>query len=389
MEEAPDDQEGEKTFIEEQSILDKYKAAAEIADEAVKLVTEKCVPGADIAEICKFGDDHIEEASLKVFNSKKTKKFRRGVAFPTCVSVNHILGNYSPMPDESTKLEEGDVAKIDLGVHIDGYIAISGHTIVVTAKPEEKVKGKAADVILAAHAAKEAALRTLLAGNKNTQVTEVINNVAKEYNTNVVKGVFSHKLKKHVIDGSDVIAATKGQKCEEYEFHQGDVFGLEIFITSGQGKAKQSELRTTIFKRVIENTYLLKSDKARKFLKEVNQKHPSLPFSIRNFEDQTAVKIGVVQCLDHQLLEPFQVVEEKKGEVVAHYKASIAVLSNGTVFLSGNLPFDSSKYESELKIQDKELADLLALSMDLKDQKKRRKQTEKEPKVQSEEVKKD
>lgn len=62
MEDVPDEQDGEKTFIEEQSILDKYKAAAEIADETVKLVTQKCVPGADIAEICKLGDAHVEEA---------------------------------------------------------------------------------------------------------------------------------------------------------------------------------------------------------------------------------------------------------------------------------------------------------------------------------------
>ena len=380
-------EEGEKTFIEEQSILDKYKAAGEIADEVVKLVTEKCVVGADISEICEFGDKTIEESCLKVFNSKKTKKLRRGVAFPTCVSINHVIGNYSPMQDESTKLEDGDVAKIDLGVQIDGYIALSGHTIAVTANPGDKVTGKAAQVILAAHDAKEAALRTLLAGNKNTQVTDVINNVAKEYGTNIVKGVFSHKLKKHVIDGSDVIASTKGQKCEEYEFHLGDVFGLEVFVSSGAGKAKQSELRTTVYKRVIENTYLLKSDKARKFLKEVNQKHPSLPFSTRAFEDQTAVRIGVKQAMDHDLLEPFQVVEEKKGEIVAHWKASVAVLANGTIFISGQQPFDRSRYETDQKVEDKELAALLEVSMDLKEQKKRKKDTEKAPKVTDEDKK--
>lgn len=344
-------EEGEKTFIEEASILDKYKAAGEIADEVLKLVTEKCVPGADIAEICAFGDKTIEESCLKVFNSKKTKKLRRGVAFPTCVSVNHIIGNYSPSADESSKLEEGDVTKIDLGAHIDGYIALAGHTIVVSADPTQKVTGKAASVIKAVHDAKEAALATIITGNKNTQVTDVINNVAKEYGTNIIKGVFSHKLKKHVIDGSDVIAATKGQKHEEYEFHPGDVFGLEIFVSSGTGKAKQSEIRTTVYKRVIENTYLLKSDKARKFIKEVNQKYPSLPFSTRSFEDQTAARIGVKQALDHQLIEPFQVVEEKKGEVVAHWKASVAVLAKRTIFLSGNMPFDAAKYEAEKKVE--------------------------------------
>ena len=39
--EDTEQEENEKTFIEEPSILDKYKAAGEIADEIVRLVSEK------------------------------------------------------------------------------------------------------------------------------------------------------------------------------------------------------------------------------------------------------------------------------------------------------------------------------------------------------------
>ena len=372
--EAEGDHEEEKTFIEEPAILDKYQAAAEIADRVIKAISEKMTPGTDIATLCKEGDDLIEEESKKVFHGKKTKKLRRGVAFPTSISVNHILGNYCPLPEESTTLEEGDVAKIDLGAQIDGYIAISGHTVVVSENKEATISGRTADVVLAARAAKEAALRTILAGNKNSQVTEVINNTAEEFKCKIVKGVFSHKLHKHVIDGDDAIASTPGQKCEDYEFHIGDVFGLEIFVSSGTGKPKASELKTNIYKRRQENTYLLKSDKARAFLKQVNTKYPTLPFSVRHFEDQTAVRIGVKHCLDHELIEPFAVIEEEKGEVVAHWKSTIAILANGTVALSGNMEIDESHFETDNKIESQELKDLLAVSMDLKDQKKRRKE---------------
>jgi curved DNA binding protein len=372
--EGEGDSEVDKTFVEDASVLDKYKAAGEIADATIKMLTPLLVPGADIFEICKKGDDYIEEEAQKVFNRKKTKKLRRGVAFPTSVSVNHVIGNFSPLKDESAQLQQGDIAKVDLAVHIDGYIAISGHTVFVTADPTAKATGRAADVMLAAHAAKEAALRTILPGNKNSQVTEVVNKAAEEFKCRIVKGVFSHKLKKHVIDGNDVISSSVSDtKTEQYEFHVGDVFGLEIFVSTGSGKPKQSETRTTIFKRAVENTYLLKSDKARSFLKQVNTKYPSLPFSLRAFEDETTARIGVKHCLDHQLLEPFNVVEEDKGELVAHWKADVAVLPNGTAFLSGNLPFDASQCETDNKIEAQELSDLLALSMDLKEQKKRKK----------------
>lgn len=383
--EGEGDSEVEKTFIDEQSILDKYKASAEIADSVINAITPKLVPGADIATLCKEADDLIDEQVKTVFHSKKTKKLRRGIAFPTSISVNHILGNYSPLPEESTTLEEGDVAKIDLGVQIDGYIAISGHTHVVAADAATKVSGRAADVILAAHAAKEAALRTMLPGNKNTQVTEVINKTVEEFKCKIVKGVFSHKLKKHVIDSEDVIASTPGHKVEEYEFHIGDVFGLEIFVTSGTGKPKASELKTNIYKRRLENTYLLKSDKARSFLKQVNTRYPALPFSLRHFEDQTAVRIGVKHCLDHDLIEPFAVIEEEKGEVVAHWKATVALLANGTVFLSGNFDVNKDNFDTENTIENQEIKDLLAVSMDLKDQKKRRKDQEKKAKEEAKE----
>lgn len=82
-----------------------------------------CVPGSDVYTICTEVDKLIEEELKKVYNNKKAKKLERGIAFPTCISVNHIFGHYSPLSDESSKLEEGDLAKIDLGCHLDGFVA--------------------------------------------------------------------------------------------------------------------------------------------------------------------------------------------------------------------------------------------------------------------------
>jgi methionine aminopeptidase len=113
----------DENFIERPAILDKYKAAAEICNAALKKVIGLCVVGADIHTVCQEGDKFMEEELKKVFSNKKSKKLERGIAFPTCVSVNNILGHFSPMKDESAALKEGDVAKIDLGCHLDGFIA--------------------------------------------------------------------------------------------------------------------------------------------------------------------------------------------------------------------------------------------------------------------------
>ena len=52
-----------------------------------------------------------------------------GIAFPCCISVNNCICHYSPLThDADTVLKEGDLAKIDLGAHIDGFIAVVAHT---------------------------------------------------------------------------------------------------------------------------------------------------------------------------------------------------------------------------------------------------------------------
>jgi methionine aminopeptidase len=113
----------DENFLERPAILDKYKAAALITQAALQKVIGLCVPGADIYTICQEGDKHMDEELKKVFASKKSKKLERGIAFPTSISVNHIFGHYSPMGDESSALAEGDIAKIDLGCHLDGFVA--------------------------------------------------------------------------------------------------------------------------------------------------------------------------------------------------------------------------------------------------------------------------
>ncbi len=99
----------------------------------------------------------MDEELRKVFNNKKSKKLERGIAFPTCISVNNVMGHYSPMKDDSSLLKEGDVAKIDLGCHLDGFVAQAAHTIVVSADPKSTVSGKKAEVILSAYNAFKAA----------------------------------------------------------------------------------------------------------------------------------------------------------------------------------------------------------------------------------------
>lgn len=166
-------------------------------DKAIEL----CVDGADVSTICGTVDTFIDEELKKVFAGKKSKKLERGISFPCCISINEVMGHFSPCPDDTVALKNEDLVKIELGAHIDGYAASAGHTLVVGGKS----KGKQADTILAAYDAFQAAVKSIKVGGLNQDVTAKIQAVCDEYEVVPVQGVLSHKTKKHLIDGNESI----------------------------------------------------------------------------------------------------------------------------------------------------------------------------------------
>ena len=90
-----------------------------------------------------------------------------------------------------------------------------------------------------------------------------------------------------MLDGSDVIInkALPDQRVADYEFAPGDVFGLDIYVSTGAGKPKLGDSRPTVYKRDIQTNYNLKMKSARAFYAEVSKRYPTLPFSIASFED--------------------------------------------------------------------------------------------------------
>ena len=109
-----------------------------------------------------------------------------GVAFPTCISVNNVICHYTPLLSEpDTNLADGDLVKIDLGAHIDGFIAVVAHSFVIGAAADNPVTGRKADVVMAAHLASEAALRLVKPGNENTEVTETTSKIGEAFDCKV------------------------------------------------------------------------------------------------------------------------------------------------------------------------------------------------------------
>merc|ERR1711939_318328 len=116
--------------------------------------------------------------------------------------------------------------------------------------------------------AAEAALRLVQVGNTNTQVTEAFTKVAEEFKCKPVQGVLSHQLKKHVIDGNRTIIGceTVEERVDEFEFEMNEVYCIDVVMSTGEGKSRETELRHTVYKRAPDIAYSLKTQKARQFI---------------------------------------------------------------------------------------------------------------------------
>ena len=175
-----------------------YKAAATIANTALAAVGNFLAPGRTALDACVIGDTVVTAECAKVF--KKDKKLTKGLAFPTCVSINECVAHFSPLKgDPKVELAAGDMVKVDLGVHIGGHIALVAHTFVVPSEDgPATLEGPKADVVAAAYTAAEAAAKSMRPGATNGDITKLLGSVADSFGVNRVQGVLMHEMKRWV-----------------------------------------------------------------------------------------------------------------------------------------------------------------------------------------------
>lgn len=148
------------------------------------------------------------------------------------------------------------------------------------------------------------------------------------------------------------------------EFAVHEVYAMDVFVTTGGGKMKEADASTTVHKRSDE-TYLLKMKASRAFFSEVCNRFTMMPFTLRAFEDEKKAKMGLKECVTHELLHPYPVQQDADGKEVAQFKYTVLVVPNGNIRINGGL-FDPSLFKSEHKIEDKEVLALLAQSANRK-----------------------
>uniref|UniRef100_A0AAF5PIX6 Peptidase M24 domain-containing protein n=2 Tax=Wuchereria bancrofti TaxID=6293 RepID=A0AAF5PIX6_WUCBA len=362
-------------------VVTKYAMAADIVNAVLRELITATKDGVEVGEICDLGDRLMNERIAKVF--KKEKDTLKGIAMPTCISINNCVCHFSPLrSDPPIIIKDGQMVKIDLGAHIDGFIATAAHTVVVGASPENKIKDRMANVMLAAYNAMEAAIRMLRPGlYKNMEITDMIDKIANIYKVRPVENMLSHELRKNKIDGEKQIIQNPGEKqrseMTKCSFEKFEVYAIDILMSTGEGKTRILDSRTTVYKKVDDLVYSLKVKASRMFLSAAVNKYGLMPFTLRSFEDEKLAKMGVVECERHNLMRPYQVFYERDGEYVAQFKSTVLIMPNGLLKITG-FPIDMNTLESDIKIEDQLITSLLNSSLKPKKAKKKPKSDKKD-----------
>ena len=109
--------------LRDPKVVDRYRAAGTVCQQAMAGAVAKAVAGAAIADVCEFVDALIETLCSQAFKSGGKGKTAgaadgseksKGVAFPTCISVGETVSHCSPFKADKdvAPLAVGDMVKM-------------------------------------------------------------------------------------------------------------------------------------------------------------------------------------------------------------------------------------------------------------------------------------
>lgn len=195
--------------------LPALRAAGRIAAEARREGESLIVEGAAVRDVCEA----VEQAILRRGG---------GLAFPVQSSRNAIAAHYCPSPDDETVYAEGDLAKLDLGVHVDGWVVDTAITVNVGDQPENR------GLVDAARAALEAAIALAAPGRPVRDLSEVIESTILGRGFRTVRNLCGHGVGRWIVHGPPAIPNVP-DACGDV-LAEGMVIAIEPFATDGVGR---------------------------------------------------------------------------------------------------------------------------------------------------------
>lgn len=290
-----------------------YLKAGEISREIKRLVETREWRGKSYSDLCQFVEEGISSRGGRP-------------AFPCNVCADETAAHYTAEIDDQKVVPQNSLLKVDIGVHVDGYVADTAVTICYN---EELL-----DLAEATKSALAEALKVVKSGVKTSDVGRVVESYASRRGYVPISNLSGHSLDQYVVHAGTSVPNVWSPS--QSTFKENRVYAVEPFFTTLSGSGIVVEGRSqNIFSLVArKNT---KDDELNRFLDAVWNKCKTLPFAQRWFEEEFAkprIKEIVSRLVKMKLLRAYPVLVEAKGQPVAQAEHTIVATSAGFVVLT-------------------------------------------------------
>ncbi|MFH1456460.1 MAG: type II methionyl aminopeptidase [archaeon] len=196
---------------------------------------------------------------------KKISELGAKSAFPVNLSLNSVAAHYTPKENDETVFEKDDILKIDVGVHVNGYIGDTAVTV-----------GNNKELINASQDALKAATKIVNIGTELREIGKEINDAITSHGFQPIVNLSGHGLDKFVIHTSPSVP--NYDNGDTTQLKDGDTIAIEPFATDGKGKVGEGG-PSSIYK--LNEIKPIRDMTARKVLKFIQEEYNTLPFAER------------------------------------------------------------------------------------------------------------
>jgi len=285
-------------------VYEKYIRAGKIAASARNYSADLIKPGISFLEVA----NKIEA---------KITKEGAGLAFPVNISVNELAAHYSPRHDDKLIFKKGDVVKIDVGTHIDGYIADTAITVEVDTN-------RYSDMIKASSDALDVAIDMIQDDVEISLIGKKIQETIESYGYKPINNLTGHSLEQYSLH-SGISIPNVSDMFNKSKAEEGSVFAIEPFATNGVGRVVSGRGSNIYLCKKSLRSHLARDNRSRIYFNKIKSQFKTLPFAQRwceksfNNSDVILRRLTFLGLLNHypQLVEAGDgIVTQKEHTVI-------------------------------------------------------------------------